>query len=152
MLMATESGTSHDYQNEVGLALSHAYSVLGAKEIVDIRDNSKVRLVKIRNPWGKEDYHGNFSDKSDKWTDDLRTKAGAVNKNDGEFFMPIEDYHKYCRLTTANYNIDNWSRSSFLVLDDDNTEKREGGKCDNKCSYHKFTIKSATTQTVHLKM
>ena len=75
-----------------------------------------------------------------------------MNKNDGEFFMPIADYHRWCRLTTANYNVDNWSRSTFLVLDDDNTEKRDGGKCGGTCSYHKFAIKSETTQKVHLKM
>ena len=52
--------------------MGHAYTVLETKLITDIRDNSEVKLVKIRNPWGAEDYKGAYSDSSDKWTDDLR--------------------------------------------------------------------------------
>ena len=148
--MATKPGKSDKYMNEVGLNLSHAYTVLGTKTLTD-KDNKKIRLVKIRNPWGEETYNGAFSDKSDLWTDDLRKQAGAVKKNDGVFFMPIADYKKWCNLTTENINVDKMSRSSFLVLDD-TAEPRDGGKCNGTCSYHKFTVKSKETQTVYLKV
>ena len=132
--------------------MGHAYTVLGTKLIKDIRDNTDVKLVKIRNPWGAEDYKGDYSDSSTKWTDDLRTKAGSVIKNDGEFFMPIDLYKKWVEMTYINYNTANMSRATFLVLNDNNTETRQGGNCAGTCSYHKFTIKSSTTQKVHLKL
>ena len=131
--------------------MGHAYTVLGTKVLTDANGN-KIKLVKIRNPWGTEDYKGAYSDNSDKWTPALRTQAGSVIKNDGEFFMPIDDYKKYCGETYINFNVDNMSRSTFLVLDDTNTETRQGGKCGGTCSYHKFTLKSPSDQKVYLKI
>ena len=63
------AGDDHDYQNAVGLAMGHIYTVLGVKEIKDDSGND-VKLVKIRNPWGTEKYHDDYSDSSPKWTSD----------------------------------------------------------------------------------
>ena len=65
---------------------------MGVKKITD--DSGKeIKLVKVRNPWGTEKYTGDYSDKSTKWTSDaMRTRAGLVKANDGEFFMPINLY------------------------------------------------------------
>jgi hypothetical protein len=150
ILMGTE-GSNDSHQNEVGLALGHAYTVLGTKLLKDASGND-IKLVKIRNPWGSEDYRGAYSDNSDKWTPALREAAGSVIKNDGEFFMPIDDYKKWCGETYINFNVDNMSRATFLVLDDTNTETRSEGKCGGTCSYHKFTLKSASDQKVYLKL
>ena len=61
-----------------------------------IEDDSgkSYRLVKMRNPWGSnnEKYRGKWSDQSSVWTDDLRSQAGHLNANDGEFFMEFDDY------------------------------------------------------------
>ena len=40
--------------------------------VVKIADDSgtDVRLVKMRNPWGTEKYHSDYSDSSSKWTSD----------------------------------------------------------------------------------
>ena len=65
-------GNNHDFTNDIGLAMGHAFTILGTKQITDKRDGSIIQLVKIRNPWGMERYHGDYSDNSDKWTDDLR--------------------------------------------------------------------------------
>jgi len=51
-----------------GLQDGHAYTVIGAKEITLAKDLSKVRLVKVRNPWGKNEWKGDWSDRSKKWT------------------------------------------------------------------------------------
>jgi hypothetical protein len=39
-----------------------------------IRDAQRkpVKLVKMRNPWGEGEWKGDWSDKSDLWTDELR--------------------------------------------------------------------------------
>ena len=150
MQMGTE-GSNHFHENEVGLAMGHAYTVLGTKVLKDA-DGNDIKLVKIRNPWGSEGYKGDYSDSSDKWTPALREQAGSVIKDDGEFFMPIADYKKWCGETYINFNTDNMSRATFLVLDDTNTETRQSENCGGTCSYHKFTIKSEADQKVYLKI
>ena len=44
-------------QNAVGLAYSHAYSVQEA-----ITLSNGVRLLALRNPWGRETFNGTYSD------------------------------------------------------------------------------------------
>ena len=142
---------SHDEKSANGVPYNHAFTVLGAKELTDAA-GKKIRLVNIRNPWGKEWYSGAFSDKSPLWTDDLRKQAGSKIADDGEFFIPIADYMTDFEETQFSYNNKNMSRSHFLVLGDTNTETRQEGYCNGTCSYHKFTIKSKTTQKVYLKV
>ena len=48
----------------------------------------------MRNPWGSEIYTGDWSDKSDLWTDDLRKQVGSTETNDGVFFIDIDSYMK----------------------------------------------------------
>ncbi len=52
---------------ELGIALGHAYSIL------DVREVRGERLIKLRNPWGKTEWKGDWSDKSARWTKELRT-------------------------------------------------------------------------------
>ena len=66
------------------------------------------RLLKIRNPWGEELYNGKWSDSDYNWTDDLRAEVKAKQKNDGIFFMQLEDFLYYFEGTTVNFNIENW--------------------------------------------
>ena len=43
---------------------------------------------------------GDWSDKSNKWTPELRKKLGAKDADDGIFFICYDDYMKYYRSTT----------------------------------------------------
>ena len=81
------SGNNQE-QNEVGLAYSHAYSVMDAIQL-----SNGERLLVLRNPWGKETFNGTYSDSSSKWTDELRLEAEHVESNDGKFFITIGEYH-----------------------------------------------------------
>jgi calpain-15 len=95
-----------------GLVAGHAYSVLDVIEFNDMvigeqqsikmfLDNSPVfkkqkttiRLVQIRNPWGKKEWQGEWSVNSCQWTSALRRRLGkkAFVKGDGTFFMSYHD-------------------------------------------------------------
>ena len=80
---------------KVGLVSDHAYSVISAVEV-----NPQTRLLKLRNPWGHQEWNGDWSDKSTKWTPELRLKLGAVDLEDGVFFISFSDYMNYYRSTT----------------------------------------------------
>ena len=51
MTAGSEDSEGRDMMNSKGLVGSHAYSLLSAHEITD-KFNRKIKLVKIRNPWG----------------------------------------------------------------------------------------------------
>jgi Calpain family cysteine protease/GRF zinc finger len=104
----TSRGSSED-----GIAGFHAYSILDVIELnnvlvgkqkkiddyfrrKDTREDSNVeqvvRLLKIRNPWGKYEWKGKWSSSSDLWTTSLKTNLGNTIKNDGCFFMEFSDF------------------------------------------------------------
>lgn len=62
--------TQEEADND-GIVLGHAYTLLSVAQIQDKRGNM-VRLVKLRNPWGSGEWKGNWSDKSDSWTNKIR--------------------------------------------------------------------------------
>ena len=147
----SSTGKTNNMYFKNGIATEHAFTILGTKELTDASGN-KIKLLKMRNPWGVEEYKGDYSDKSAKWTPELRKQAGSVIKNNGEFFIPIKDYFNSFEETYINYNTSSMSRATFLVLNDTNTNTRTNDQCKGTCSYHKFTIKSKKTQKVHLKV
>lgn len=73
-----------------GLVGGHVYSVL---RLVEAQGEC---LVQCRNPWGTGEWTGKFSDKNlqNEWTPELLKVAGEIKKNDGKFWMSIEDFVK----------------------------------------------------------
>jgi calpain-15 len=51
--------------------------------------------VQIRNPWGKFEWKGEFSDDSNLWTPEDRQELNVQRANDGIFWMPLENFVKY---------------------------------------------------------
>ena len=76
-----------------GITTMHAYTVLAPVVLTDAA-GKEIKLLKMRNPWGAEEYDGAYSDNSPLWTPALRKQAGSVIANDGEFFIPLADYKK----------------------------------------------------------
>lgn len=80
---------------------NHAYGILQAKEA------EGKKFIHIRNPWGKGEWEGRWSDKSPLWTDSLKVlitpeflnflqkELNWMDANDGCFWMCIEDFVKY---------------------------------------------------------
>jgi len=46
----------------------------------------------MRNPWGKHEWTGLWSDSSPIWTPELRRQLGAAEADDGLFFIQFSDY------------------------------------------------------------
>ena len=60
---------------------------------VELNDGSFERLVKIRNPWGKKEWNGRWSDGSPEWDmvqDSEKRRIKYENKNDGGFWMTFQ--------------------------------------------------------------
>jgi Calpain family cysteine protease len=100
-----------------GLVGMHAYSVLevltldncavgqqaklteyfGKEEPIRPRrvvEKTLVRLVRIRNPWGKREWNGAWSAHSEQWTTSIRSRLGTAStyaKGDGTFYISYDD-------------------------------------------------------------
>ena len=58
---------------KVGLVSDHAYSVISVHEIENPKyKNPKIKLLKLRNPWGHQEWSGDWSDSSHLWTPELK--------------------------------------------------------------------------------
>lgn len=96
--MAGEDLSSTEVKR-AGLVDAHAYSLIAAQTITT--DNgSKVNLVQIRNPWGQKEWDGDWSDKSDLWTEKTKAQVNYEDKNDGTFWISFVDYISFFYITT----------------------------------------------------
>ena len=90
----------------LGIISQHAYSVLDALHFYD-DSNNPVYLIKLRNPHGTNEWKGDWSDRSEKWTS-KRVKTEAKyngDENDGLFLINIQDYKRFFKLTDiTEYN------------------------------------------------
>eukprot|EP00300_Choanocystis_sp_HF-7_P009557 c16499_g1_i3.p1 GENE.c16499_g1_i3~~c16499_g1_i3.p1 ORF type:complete len:791 (+),score=218.02 c16499_g1_i3:199-2373(+) len=80
-----ESGIEE--QTPDGLLANHAYGIL---QLMELEGH---KLVKLRNPWGKGEWTGRWSDDSPLWTPSLKQASGWKDEDDGIFFMAWEDFH-----------------------------------------------------------
>lgn len=95
------------------LVTSHAYTILGVQEL-KAGDVTLHKLIKMRNPWGKEHYTGPWNDDDERWTESFKNQAKLVKANDGIFFMDIESYKKaFTVYNIAHYS--NWHTSHINV-------------------------------------
>lgn len=120
-----------------GLVNNHAFTVLGVAEY------KGTKLVKIRNPWGSERYHGTWSDKDTKnWTEDAKKALNhQANMGDGVFFMSISDYKSLFYNTIVGFYGGHISHAS--------------AKWDRKTDIKKailFKIVNPVEQMVHIGM
>lgn len=104
----------------LGLIVDHAYAVISAKEIQV--SGRQVKLLKIRNPWGRFEWSGNWSDNSPLWTDEAKRQVDYSNAADGTFWMSYEDFQKYFESFTICQVHDNfWTQS--LAMDQTKEEE-----------------------------
>ena len=93
--------------SSTGLEPVYPYSLADTLEL-EGSDKSAIRLCKLRNPWKRNNWTGDWSDKDSKWTDSLRKQARK--EVEYEFFISIEDLVKYfirldlCQLICDGYS------------------------------------------------
>ncbi|XP_069091136.1 calpain-9 [Pleurodeles waltl] len=121
-----------------GLVKGHAYSITGVDE-VEYR-GKKVRLVRVRNPWGQVEWNGPWSDNAPEWrsvdpSEQKRLTQTAID--DGEFWMQYEDflrhYHKVeiCNLTPDALEEDTSHKWEVMVHQGSWVRGSTAGGCRN---------------------
>ncbi|RLV98461.1 hypothetical protein DV515_00010787 [Chloebia gouldiae] len=111
-------GRPSEAETGMGLIVGHAYSVtairklrLGESLLLSFKAE-KLFMIRLRNPWGKKEWHGAWSDSSEEWkkvSDSERKNLGLTVENDGEFWMTFEDWCKnftdvdICRTVNTSY-------------------------------------------------
>ena len=144
MTAATYFCGSDSDQNDDGLACSHAYTVIGHYET-----SRGDKLIKVRNPWGSEQYHGPWSRQDEIWNNEELKKeiedamGDANTSNEGIFYMDIKSYRENFQLSCINEDTSSWFFDYFLMLEDPSTSGN---------TLHTLKLKNTAdvTQKVHV--
>lgn len=99
--------SDRDLEREVGLIEGHAYAVLHIHA-----HQGEEHLVQLRNPWGKVEWKGAWSDKDSHWTPELKAELGVKVADDGTFWMAASDFVKFFDCVTILLVDDSWAWSS----------------------------------------
>ncbi|XP_066234652.1 calpain-14 [Saccopteryx leptura] len=97
-LIGCQTHTGNERVMENGLVDGHAYTVIGIRKVTC--KHAPEYLVKLRNPWGKVEWKGDWSDSSRTW-ELLSPKEKIVllkKKDDGEFWMTFKDFKAHFKL------------------------------------------------------
>ena len=146
IMSAGSPAGSDKTQSSTGLVQGHAFTVLGVKET-----SGGDYLVKIRNPHGREHYHGAWGDTDGRWTAALLAEVGhTLNTEDGIFWMDIGNFHSQFDFSRGNFNTDGWGHDYFLMLDDQSAGDGTMPWCGPGCNGHDMTVKSDVDQLVYV--
>ncbi|KAJ7413484.1 Calpain-3 [Willisornis vidua] len=141
-LMASSIDTIVPMQYETrmscGLVKGHAYSVTAVEETVF--KGEKLRLVRLRNPWGQVEWNGPWSDKSEEWNsvneaEKIRLQHKVVE--DGEFWMSFQDFMRHftkleiCNLTPDALEVDKFQTWTVSVNEGRWVRGCSAGGCRN---------------------
>uniref|UniRef100_A0A663EV03 Calpain 6 n=1 Tax=Aquila chrysaetos chrysaetos TaxID=223781 RepID=A0A663EV03_AQUCH len=150
--ITASSGSTNEMETEMGLVIGHAYSVtairklrLGERLMLSFKAE-KLFMIRLRNPWGKREWNGAWSDNSEEWKKVSSSECkslGLTLENDGEFWMTFEDWCKnftdvdICRIVNTSYFSihKTWEKKMMHGAWTKNSEpllNRSGGCFDNK--------------------
>ena len=111
--LGTDNLWDPEQKGSDGIQGGHAYSVLRAVNY------GKERLVMLKNPWGKSEWNGPWSDGSSQWTSQAIQDLNYTFGDDGVFWMRYSDMlRKYnviwrTRLFGPEWNVTNqWTQAS----------------------------------------
>ena len=93
---------------KLGLITNHAYQVIDTANIKN-PNGDDIQLLKLKNLLGKNEWSGDWSDNSLKWTQEAIDHINLEKKEDGIFWMSFNDYLQFYSCThichlNPNYN------------------------------------------------
>ena len=69
-------------------------------------------MIQLRNTWHRHEWDGDWSDKSDKWTPELKERLGYTDEDDGIFWMDFKDFWKtYYTIWVNHTKVDDQGQS-----------------------------------------
>ena len=117
-----------DVVESAGLVSMHAYSVVDCLELFDVpvgkqlklddmfctgssfqRQRENVRLIQVRNPWGRKEWKGDWGAQSDKWSRKIREQVPDFREKNchGKFWISIDDFvHAFDEIDVAKGSSD----------------------------------------------
>ncbi len=137
-----------------GLIKGHAYGItkLNIMRIGDNKffsfisstANEKLHMIRLRNPWGTNEWNGNWSDGSVNWNKvpkRERERMGLNYDEDGEFWMELNDFLYYfdevsiCRIINTSLLSVRKTWSETCVYSQWSRPDRAGGCVNNRASF-----------------
>ena len=92
------ASTNLESLSKLGLITNHAYTVINTA-VLRKSNGSEIKLIKMMNMWGTNEWVGDWSDTSSKWTQEFKKEVGLEPKEDGIFWMSYEDYLQFYTTT-----------------------------------------------------
>jgi len=77
----------------------------------------KYRVIKLRNPWGKFEWKGDFSDDSPLWTERWKRIVGYRKADDGMFCMKLEDFVERFNEVHIGYYNEGWDYTYIEIAE-----------------------------------
>jgi hypothetical protein len=90
--------------SKLGLITNHAYQVIDCATVKN-PNGDDIPLIKLKNLLGKNEWCGDWSDNSLKWTQEAMDHIKLKKKEDGVFWMSLNDYlHFYSKTHICHLN------------------------------------------------
>ncbi|XP_031178364.1 calpain-3b isoform X1 [Sander lucioperca] len=104
------SATEVETRTEQGLVRGHAYSIIGLAECDEVAKDTRIRLIRLRNPWGWVLWKGPWSANSKEWSTISTADKGNLKKQtveESEFWMSFDDFQRnFTKLEMCNLTPD----------------------------------------------
>ena len=99
-----DSDTASQNGARAGIIRMHAYSIMDAVE------RKGQRLLKVRNPWGSDEWRGAWSDGSEQWTVEWMKELNHKFGDDGMFWISYDDVlQKYSEFERTRLFDESWT-------------------------------------------
>ena len=93
--------------------MSHGYTVISIHEI--IYHGAVTRLVRLRNPWGEQEWNGEWSRFSQKWNEAVKVELKHSTLKAGEFYMDFADFLKEFEATYICQFVHHFKRTQTYI-------------------------------------